>query len=178
MASEKVLAFVENFKEQKLSERIRTNAEVNSFIKNVIDLKNCPKSYVDYSNIEVLYATDYSVAKEIVNYYMEEKKYKFITYTPSRYVDNEIDKFSGYTNTHHVIGQEFDNVIISMDNNFRYNEEGRLQGKVHPNPDYIFYQLWFQGVSRAREKLCILIIGNEKLFDSILEVKIRNGRNS
>lgn len=172
------LARIEDFKEQKLSERIRTNAEVNSFIKNVIDLKNCPKSYVDYSNIEVLYATDYSVAKEIVNYYMEEKKYKFITYTPSRYVDNEIDKFSGYTNTHHVIGQEFDNVIICMDNNFRYNEEGRLQGKVHPNPDYIFYQLWFQGVSRAREKLCILIIGNEKLFDSILEIKIRNGRNS
>lgn len=172
------LAMIENFKEQKLSERIRTNAEVNSFIKNVIDLKNCPKSYVDYSNIEVLYAADYNVAKKIVNYYTEGKKYKFITYTPSRYVDSEIDTFSGYTNTHHVIGQEFDNVIISMDNNFRYDKEGRLQGKVHPNPDYIFYQLWFQGVSRAREKLCILIIGNEKLFNSILDIKIRNGINN
>ena len=47
------------------------------------------------------------------------------------------------------------------------------QGKIHPNPDYIFYKLWFQGVSRARERLCILIIGNEPLFNNILQVKMQ-----
>lgn len=48
---------------------------------------------------------------------------------------------------------------------------GILQGKMHPNPNYIFYKLWFQGVSRAREKLCILVIGNEELFKKLLSVK-------
>lgn len=43
--------------------------------------------------------------------------------------------------------------------------------KMHPNPNYIFYKLWFQGVSRAREKLCILVIGNEELFKKLLSVK-------
>ncbi len=169
----KQLASIENFKEQKLSGRIRTNMEVNSFIKNVINLNKRPHSYVDYRNIEVLYATNYISAKKIVDYYINNKKYKFITYTPSMYVSNKIDHFNGYTNTHHVIGQEFDNVMISMDDNFQYDDKGRLQGKAHPNPDYIFYQLWFQGVSRTREKLCILVIGNEKLFNRILEIKNR-----
>lgn len=160
------------FVESKLSERIRTNVEIMSFIKNVINLQNKPKKYTDYGNIEVLYANDYETAKKIVKYYVEDKKYKFISYTPSR-IKSDIDQFGIYVNTHHIIGQEFDNVIFSMDSNFRYTPEGRLQGKVHPNPDYIFYKLWYQGVSRAREKLCILIIDNEELFDKILNVKLQ-----
>lgn len=60
------------------------------------------------------------------------------------YVSNKIDHFNGYTNTHHVIGQEFDNVMISMDDNFQYDDKGRLQGKAHPNPDYIFISYGFR----------------------------------
>ena len=161
------------FDENKLSEKIRTNKEVASFIKNVIDLSHRPKGYMNYSNIEVLYADDYDVAKNIVEHYVLNKGYQFISYTPSRVKSNEIDKFDNYINTHHIIGQEFDNVIFSMDSNFRYTEDGHLQGKRHPNPDYIFYKLWFQGVSRAREKLCILVIGNEPLFNNILKVKMQ-----
>lgn len=161
------------FRESKLSEKIRTNIEVSSFIKNVLDLSNRPKRYMNYSNIEVLYAEDYEVARKIVEHYVSDKAYEFISYTPSRVKLSEIDKFGSYINTHHVIGQEFDNVIFSMDNNFRYTKEGHLQGRTHPNPDYIFYKLWFQGVSRAREKLCILIIGNEELFNNILKVKMQ-----
>ena len=104
---------------------------------------------------------------------LSNRGYQFISYTPSRIKVNEIDNLAGYINTHHVIGQEFDNVIFSMDNNFRYDEEGKLQGNIHPNPDYIFYKLWFQGVSRAREKLCLLIIGNEELFNEILKIKMQ-----
>ena len=58
-----------------------------------------------------------------------------------------------------------------MQDNFQYSEDVHLQGKMHPNPNYIFYKLWFQGVSRAREKLCILVIGNEELFKKLLSVK-------
>lgn len=47
--------------------------EVNSFIKNVINLNKRPHSYVDYRNIEVLYATNYISAKKIVDYYINNK---------------------------------------------------------------------------------------------------------
>lgn len=90
----------EEFVENKLSDKIRTNAEIVSFIKNVIDLKNKPKRYIDYSNIvedeelfkKYLYYTSAKYIQrlkepknqdlmEIVNCPDEEKKVKqFNTY--------------------------------------------------------------------------------------------------
>ena len=59
-----------------------------------------------------------------------------------------------------VIG--FDNVIVMMDENFKYSEEGDLLGREHPNPDYLLHKLFYQAVSRAREKLCIVVLKNKK----------------
>lgn len=159
------------FVERSLTDKIRTNKEVASFIRNMINLNDKPQKQINYKNIEVIYANDYYEAGEIIKYYSTVKDYTFIGYTPSRFNCSSIDYFSRYINTHRVIGQEFDNVIFSMDDNFRYSEDGHLQGKEHPNPDYKFYKLWYQGVSRAREKLCILVIGNQELFSSILAIK-------
>lgn len=160
-----------DFVERSLTDKIRTNREVASFIRNMINLNDKPKKQVNYKNIEVIYVNDYNEALEIIEYYCKEKNYKFIGYTPSKEKHSPLNYFSGYINTHRVIGQEFDNVIFSMDDNFRYHEDGHLQGKVHPNPNYRFYKLWYQGVSRAREKLCILVIGNRELFSKILAIK-------
>lgn len=163
-----------DFIEKRLTDKIRTNREVASFIRNMINLNDKPQKRIDYKNVDVIYADDYMEADKIIDYYCTEQNYTFIRYTPSRYNFNPIDNLSGELNTHRVIGQEFDNVIFSMDNNFIYNAEGRLQGRVHPNPNYIFYKLWYQGVSRTREKLCILVIGNKELFSNILSIKELN----
>ena len=40
------------------------------------------------------------------------------------------------------------------------------------NPDYIFYKLLYQGISRPREKLCIVVIDNMPLFEKILSIKL------
>lgn len=69
------LSKINCFRECKLSEKIRTNKEVASFIKNVIDLSHRPKCYMNYSNIEVLYADNYNIAKTIVEYYVSYKGY-------------------------------------------------------------------------------------------------------
>lgn len=158
------------FCEKHITEKIRTNKEIVSFIKHAIYLKNKPDDNIKYDCIDILYAIDYECATSIIEHYVYNKGYEFIAYTPSR-VSSVLDYFKGYKNTHEVIGQEFDNVIFNMDDNFQYAEDGHLQGKMHPNPNYIFYKLWFQGVSRAREKLCILVIGNEELFKKLLSGK-------
>lgn len=49
--------------------------------------------------------------------------------------------------------------------------ERRIQGKEHPNPDLLFYKLLYQAISRAREKLCVLVVENYKLFSDILNIK-------
>ena len=84
-----------------------------------------------------------------------------------------IDHYGGDINTHHVIGQEFDNVMIMMDNNFQYGEDGDLQAIQHPNPDYLFPKLFYQAVTRAREKLCILVVENKELFEKINAIQYR-----
>ena len=61
--------------------------------------------------------------------------------------------------------------MIMMDRNFRYDPERRIQGKEHPNPDLLFYKLLYQAISRAREKLCVLVVENYKLFSDILNIK-------
>lgn len=49
--------------------------------------------------------------------------------------------------------------------------ERRIQGKEHPNSDLLFYKLLYRAISRAREKLCVLVVENYKLFSDILNIK-------
>lgn len=79
-----------NFMERSLTDKIRTNKEVASFIRNMINLNDKPQKQINYKNIDVIYANDYDEALKIVEYYCEEKNYTFI----------------GYINTHRVIGNK------------------------------------------------------------------------
>ena len=62
------------------------------------------------------------------------------------------------------IGQEFEGVCMMLDYNWFY-KNGRLVGKEHPNPDYLFNQLLYQGLTRVRSKLALVICSDAVLFD-------------
>ena len=161
---------IDGFVEYTLSDKIRTSKEIASFTRTMMNLNNRARGYMDYSDIDVLFANNTEEAKRLINLY-DEKGYIFISYTQSMYYRNSIDLYPNNYDTHHVIGQEYDKVMIMMDKNFRYDKERRIQGKEHPNPDLLFYKLLYQGISRAREKLCVLIVENYKLFSHILNIK-------
>ena len=84
-----------NFIERKLTNKIRTNKEISSFIRNMINLNDRPKKHIDYKNIEVIYVNDYWEAWQVINYYSAKKNYTFIGYTPSRYNSSWINFFQG-----------------------------------------------------------------------------------
>ncbi len=155
-------------KEEKLKKTIRTNSEIMSFIGKVTNLNLTfdPKERASH-NIEVLFASKVDAAKEIVEYYVQNKKYKFINY-PVPWNGSDFAEFSDYEDTQKIVGQEFDYVMVPMDDHFFYDEHGEL--KANPPKDYDFdlVKLWYQGATRAREKLCILVIENEPLFKNIL----------
>ena len=161
---------IDGFMVYTLSDKIRTSKEIASFTRTMMNLNNRARGYMDYSDIDVLFANNIEEAKRLINLY-DEKGYIFISYTQSMYYRNSIDLYPNNYDTHHVIGQEYDKVMIMMDKNFRYDKERRIQGKEHPNPDLLFYKLLYQGISRAREKLCVLIVENYKLFSDILNIK-------
>lgn len=162
---------LDRFKEKKLRSRIRTNEEMAAFIRRVLNLNEIPDKLFKYDNIDIVYANSIKEAKKIIRYYRTQKDYIFIEYTKSQYSSGTIDQYHGDINTHRVIGQEYDNVIIIMDDNFNYSNEGRLMTKEHPYSNYLFYKLFYQGVSRAREKLCIVVVDNPELLRNILRIK-------
>lgn len=152
-----------------LSEKIRTNKELNSFIMYMRDLKNAPKVPMNYFNVQLNYANTTQEAQNILEYYRNEG-YIFINYSKSNYCSSSYSAYEEDFDTHHVIGQEFDKVVMLMDNSFFYDENGVLSGVPHPNPDYLYPNLFYQGITRVREKLAIVVVGSESLFEKIASI--------
>lgn len=161
---------IEGFQQFELTDNIRTNKEISSFIRTMMSLNDLPRKRVSYDNIDIIYANTTNEADAILRLYIS-KEYTFISITPSQYVVNEIDHFSTDTNSHLVIGQEFDNVVVIIDANFEYNNDGVLKGNRHPNPDYLFDRLLYQNVTRARSSLCLIVLANPEVFRILINIK-------
>jgi hypothetical protein len=71
-------------------------------------------------------------------------------------------------NAHTVIGQEFDKVVAVIGESFYYDSNGKLMGDTesyyHPT------KMLFQILTRARKKLCLVIVNNETLLKKCLEI--------
>lgn len=155
--------------EYELSERIRTNKELASFITAVRNLNKKPRCKMDYSNVTVAYAHSARDARALIEYF-RNKGYVFINYSKSNVSYSPYSQYEEDYDTHHVIGQEFDNVLLLMDQSFYYDSNGVLQGIPHPNPDYLYPNLFYQGISRVREKIALVVVDAPELFKNITSI--------
>lgn len=154
-----------------LTNKIRTNKELASFIERFRDLHSANRVN-DYSSVSLAYAHDQAEATLLLRLFISNG-YTFINYTGSNYNSSSFDwynSYSGANNTHTVIGQEFENVVMIVDNTFGYDENGILRGRIHPNPNYLYRQLLFQGMSRVRERLAIIVVDNQDVFEKALAI--------
>lgn len=143
------------------SGNIRINRHVFAFLCTMFHLKEMPPHH-DYSSIDILYASDAKEAEVIVRYY-EEKGYVKIPLPEGRGMDHT-DEVPGL-----MAGIEYDSVVITLDSRFYYNEETYLCASGD-NADALL-TLLYEGISRAREKLCLVVIGHEELFGRILQIR-------
>ncbi len=138
-----------------------------SFIRHLMYLNDeSRKEY--YGNVEVVYAANYEQANCLIRYY-KARGHRHISLTLSRYYRCNMDNLINDINTHEVIGQEFDNIVMAIDDSFYYDANGYLCAVEHPNPDYLFNKLLFQGLTRVREKVALIIINNPDLFDKVID---------
>ena len=151
----------------KLTDKIRTNKEIASFIKPLFDC-NEKLSNLKYANIDLCYC---SQEQEVIllSKHLQEKGWKIPKYTPGR-----ISKFcyEGYgtaeeESAHEVIGQEFDKVVAIIDNNFGYDEGGKL---IANNRYYSQRQMLYQILTRTRQRLYVIILSNEPMLKRCLEI--------
>lgn len=153
----------------ELSEKIRTNKELASFINSVRNLNIKPRVPMSYNNVSLSYANSVDEAKKIIKYY-KNQNYVFINYSKSNYNYSPYSEYEEDFDTHHVIGQEFDNVLMLLDKSFYYDENNILQGVPHPNPDYLYPNLFYQGITRVREKIALVVVDAPELFEKISSI--------
>lgn len=155
----------------KLTKKIRTNPELASFIQRLLDLHS-HEIVPAYPSVSISYANNESDAQLLLGQF-RANGYTFINFSGSNYYSSSFDIFSGNIDTHHVIGQEFDAVLMVLNKTFSYDEDGKLRARIHPNPDYLYRNLLYQGLSRVREKLALIVIDNPDLFIKILSITQR-----
>lgn len=150
----------------KLSNKIRTNKEIALFITCLMDLTKI-KEKKNFPNVHIVFEENEEKAVLLARSLEEQNEYKYISYTPSQYNDR-LDYQKSYDSTHRVIGQEFDKICMIITNDFFY-EKNKLCCKQHPNPNYIFTKLLYQGLTRVRSEL-LLIITNKMVLFEILKI--------
>lgn len=151
----------------KLTKKIRTNKEMSDFIVAFFDNSRNNIEIYNSGNINLMYFIDVSSAKSYINGLSD--KWKVIQFTPSQYNHefHEEYKLSDIT-SHSVIGQEFDNVVVVVDQYFTYNQDGKLsyKNKTYYNAP----KMLFQNMTRVRRKIKIIFINNDEVFARCLRI--------
>lgn len=57
-----------------------------------------------------------------------------------------------------------------LDKSFYYDQNGLLQGITHPNPDYLYPNLFYQGITRVREAICLIVVDAPELFEKMVSI--------
>lgn len=151
----------------KLTDKIRTNKEIASFIQLLFNQRKLIERS-ELLNIELYYC---STEAEVIrlSMYLQENGWKVLKYTPGTRTSFEYEKY-GIANgdsAHAVIGQEFDKVVAVIDKTFGYDSDGQLMAN---NKYYSQRQMLYQILTRTRQKLSIIILDNEPMLKRCLDI--------
>ena len=140
------------------SGNIRINRPVYSFLRTLLYLKN-HAGKPDYSCIDVLFSPESADLSSLISYYREKG------YTPIGVSSGTIENHAADT----VIAQEYSKVLMVLDDNYYYDETLHLRAGKE---EEAALKLVYEGLSRTRENLCLIISGNLPLFSRILDIRL------
>ncbi|WP_100065624.1 DNA/RNA helicase domain-containing protein [Miniphocaeibacter massiliensis] len=162
----------ENYISSVLTTNIRSNMEIEEFIKVLFSIRKYKKEYIEFNNIIVNYFKEIEDMIDYSMYLNETKNCELINYTI--YAEKDpLSKLNVQTekSAHSIIGQEFENVFLNLDNNFIYDYTGKLKYKVEgKQPYYDPIQMAYQIGTRAKNKLYINILNNPKLYYRCMKI--------
>ncbi|SJZ69226.1 replication restart DNA helicase PriA [Pilibacter termitis] len=166
---------------RELKEKRRNNISMRKFIQYLfslpVDLNEINGIKNNKNEIQIKYFDNYQRMEEFICQ-AEERKYTSIRFTADIHGDNPLKEISDKNdtvkkNSHRVIGQEFDNVLVMLDQHFEYrlNEKKTKYGICcNANSYYSGRNMLFQNISRVRKKLLICIVNNEDMFEKISSI--------
>ncbi len=148
----------------KLSNRIRINNNIKEFTYCLFDLTR-KKHSLDMSNVKIHYASNQEELETYFSIYKDD--YTYITIPGANYNCGSIEKHEIID----VVGRDYENVLMVLDNNFFYSNM-KLSSYNSVQNDNLYLKILYQGLSRTRENIVLIIYGNKKLFRKIIEKMI------
>lgn len=155
--------------EYRLTNRIRMNSELSSFIHCMMNMKKYRRRN-EYPSVSLSYANT-----------VEEMKKLLSTYINNGYTYIRDEKIHGYEeeNKHDIkasvdICMEFDKVVMLIDDSFQYDEEGYLRTILSKasavNSEVSVVRNLFHGLNRAKTGIAIVVLDNEEVFERLLYI--------
>ena len=155
--------------ENQLTDTIRTSEEILTFVKSILHNKKDFKKIL-YKNISLKYFTSLNFVTCDLKILKDKKVWKIINNTSSRHKREFDYEIPGESNSHKIIGQEFDNVVVVIDDSFYYDDKNKLSVKKEKESYYDKFGMLYQNITRARKKLNIVILNNKEVLERCLEV--------
>lgn len=159
--------------ERTLKTKYRYETNIYKFISLIFTHKNSDYDSVVNSkkNISLLYFQNKTEAEEYLSS-LDPKKWDIVSFTITDY-DN-YDKLPRNKNTSHkIIGQEFNNVVVTLNEDFNYSIQDETTGRkilITPKFNYISEKMLYQNLTRAKNELQLVIISNENLYLELLNL--------
>lgn len=154
-------------KQFKLSDKIRSNKELHSFVLGILKLGRL-KEVEGFKNVSIHYFSKLDSARDFAEA-MENEDWQVVDYTGQMYNGGTIEKMKLYMgkNAHEVIGQEFDNVLAVLGPAFYYDDSNKLNARNSNYYDTV--NMFYQAITRARKKIMLVVVDNKELFIQIME---------
>jgi hypothetical protein len=153
--------------EYELSEKLRVNMEIQTFILKLKHLGCKTEKTYEFEHVSVNYANTIDEAHEIIRYF-RKKGYLFIN--AHRQAADPFADLEESLRYRHVAGREYNSVVMLMDRSFSYDGEGYLRGIHKPDPAHPYPNIFYSGITRVRERLALVILDAPELLESVLSI--------
>ena len=168
-----------------LTNRIRTNVELSSFIQNMMDLSR-RKGQKGYPNIEVVYANDDTEEVCLLQGYARRGyRYKTIDAQINDSQVNNVKTNDRKTKLANSVVRDVNCLVVVLDERYYYDEDGYLRAEKICEDAYETtctttrrdkkdkksdVRILFHQLNQAKEKLAIVVKDNPPVYDTILNL--------
>ncbi|SOB71874.1 Domain of unknown function DUF2075 [Anaerobutyricum hallii] len=145
----------------RLTNRIRTNAELSTFIQNMMHLPPRMNSR-GYPHIFVVYANDDVEAENLLSDYIKQG-YQWIEIEESERQEAQADlKMQAV--------RDMDKIVLLLDERYYYDEEGYLRAACFMKNGSSYVRKIFHRLNHAKESIALVVKKNEKVYNTLLEL--------
>ena len=145
----------------RLTNRIRTNAELSTFIQNMMHLPPRMNSR-GYPHIFVVYANDDVEAENLLSDYIKQG-YQWVEREESEMQEAQADlKMQAV--------RDMDKIVLLLDERYYYDEEGYLRAACFMKNGSSYVRKIFHRLNHARESIALVVKNNEKVYNTLLDL--------